>query len=157
MGVPLPVRSLAAARGWWKEPVRRTRRRRRSHRWTTRGKERPQPVHLGERGRAPGGRSRGRAPYPSGPGRSFRAPGWQAGPSPGVTPGAPPTSSPPAGSAGCGPDGLWLGRPAALLRAGAASRDVGRSLVCCCGAWGRLLPWAGRPGRGGEGGAGQGS
>lgn len=71
----------------------------------------------------------------------------------GVTPGAPPTSSPPAGSAGFGPDGLWLGRAAALRRAGTASRDVREEpglLLRSLGA----PPGVGRPGRGGEGGAG---
>lgn len=63
------TRPLFSSRsGVVEEPVRRARRQR-SHRWTTRGKARPKPVHLGER-RDAGWEKPGAGPYSPGPGRS---------------------------------------------------------------------------------------
>lgn len=87
-------------------------------------------------------------------GPQLRAPGWQAGPGRGLHPPPRPRPRPRLGvPASDRMVGLRLGRAAALRRAGTASRDVGEEpgvLLRSLGA----PPGVGRPGSGGEGGAG---
>lgn len=147
MGVPLPVRSSAAGRGRWEERVRRVRRR--SHHWTARGKSEAWASASRWEAGTPGRRGRTEASYLSSRGRScghegFR-PGWGGG-----------YTRRPAHALSSAPGLLQLGAPAflpvvsgllgwaaALYRAGTASRDVGRGLVCSSGAWGRRRGWGG--------------
>lgn len=129
------TRPLFSSRsGVVEERVRRARRRRRSHRWTARGKARPEPLRLGERRRLPGEGRPGCGPLLAWSRPRLREPGRQAArgggdtrrPAPAPTLGRPEPGAPASARVVCAP--LGPGRRPPECRAGERGRREGPGL-----------------------------